>query len=791
MRNQITKFGAVIIITLANLLICSSIFAQVPQAINFQAIARDGDSNPMENTNIQIRLSVLDGSTEGTIVYQELRALETNTYGSFSFQIGVDPDFTTIGTFEEIDWATGDKFLQIDYDPSNTFTFSLTLGTIEFVSIPYAFAAETVVFIDATDAVDGDVLVYNEATGKFEPGTVTAGSVTWENVQDKPDFANWDTDATDDFSGDYNDLINQPTIPESADGSETTIIAGDNITVSGSGTIADPYIVNTVTTAAPGLNPPVADILTASDIASFAVTLNGNVNANGLSTTVVFEWGTTTAYDNTTNAIPYTVTGTSITAVSKALTGLQSNTTYHYRIKATNAVDITYSNDMSFTTSLSAPQLTTTAISSILAFTASSGGNITYDGGSPVTTRGVCWSTSPNPTTANTHVASGDGTGTFTVNMTGLTHNTTYYVRAYATNAVGTTYGNELNFTTQSGVVSLTTNTISTITGITAVCGGNITADGGSLVTARGVCWSTTTGPTTTNSSTNDGTGNGAFTSNLSGLALGTTYYIRAYATNAVGTTYGNERSFTTIALPTLTTSDANDIKGNSSKAGGVVTNNGGSTVTAQGLCWSTTANPTTANNITSSFTAVMTGLSPNTTYYVRAYATNIAGTGYGNEISFNSGRLIGSSFAGGLVFYNDGAGHGLVSAETDQSTGAEWGCDGTAIGGTSSAINTGAANTNAIVAGCTTAGIAAKLCYDLDLNTYTDWYLPSIDELNLMYVNLHTQSLGSFTATYYWSSSEYSGYESDYAWLQDFSNGNQNLDNKNYTYYVRAVRAF
>ncbi|NCC88539.1 MAG: hypothetical protein EOM05_11890, partial [Clostridia bacterium] len=184
----------------------TSLFAQVPQAINFQAIARDGDSNPMVNTNIQIRLSVLDETPEGTVVYQELRALQTNAYGSFSFQIGVGANFVTIGTMEEIEWENGSKFLKIDYDPTNTFTFNLTLGTIEFVTVPYAFAAETVVFIDATGAVDGDVLVYNEVTGKFEPGQVTAGSVTWDNVQDKPDFA---TVAT---SGDYNDLLNTPTL---------------------------------------------------------------------------------------------------------------------------------------------------------------------------------------------------------------------------------------------------------------------------------------------------------------------------------------------------------------------------------------------------------------------------------------------------------------------------------------------------------------------------------------------------------------------------------------------------
>jgi hypothetical protein len=475
------------------------------------------------------------------------------------------------------------------------------------------------------------------------------------------------------------------------------------------------------------------------------------------------------------------------------LIGLNSGTTYYIRAYATNSVGTSYGEQVSFTTNENGiPILATAQVISITFSTAISGGNVTSDGGSPVTARGVCWSTSQNPTTADSHTTDGTGTGSFVSNITGLSSNTTYYMRAYATNSVDTGYGDQISFTTSTITIpAVSTNTVSSVTASTAISGGNVTSDGGAMVTERGVCWSTSQNPTIANDKTTDGSGTGSFVSNISGLYGNTTYFVRAYATNSEGTSYGNQVSFTTALLPTVSTTEVNDIKGNSAKAGGTVINNGGSTITAQGLCWSTTPNPTTANSTTTSFTAVMSSLSPNTTYYVRAYATSIAGTGYGNEISFNSGRLIGSSYAGGLVFYNDGAGHGLVCAESDQSTGAEWGCYGTAIGGTSTALNTGAANTNAIVAGCTTAGIAAKLCYDLSLNTYTDWYLPSKDELNLMYVNLHTQSLGSFANAGYWSSSEYSGYETYNAWIQLFSNGDQFNYYKTNSNYVRAVRAF
>jgi uncharacterized protein (TIGR02145 family) len=92
--------------------------------------------------------------------------------------------------------------------------------------------------------------------------------------------------------------------------------------------------------------------------------------------------------------------------------------------------------------------LTTNTISNITSVTATSGGNVTFDGNSPVTARGVCWSTSQNPTTTDPHTTDGNNLGTFTSNITNLTPNTTYYVRAYATNDIGTAYGNEVSFTT-------------------------------------------------------------------------------------------------------------------------------------------------------------------------------------------------------------------------------------------------------------------------------------------------------------------------------------------------------
>lgn len=197
------------------------------------------------------------------------------------------------------------------------------------------------------------------------------------------------------------------------------------------------------------------------------------------------------------------------------------------------------------------PSVETDDVINVTPNSASCGGNVISDGGVAVTSRGVCYSKTSNPTISDLLVNGGTGTGSFTCSLTGLEQNTTYYVRAYATNGVGTAYGIQKNFKTNGGP-TVTTSSVSSITDHSAICSGNVTADGGSSVTTRGVCWSTAPNPTINSNTATNGSGLGSFSCEMTGLQNNTTYYVRAYAKNSTGVAYGTERTFKTELLPTF-----------------------------------------------------------------------------------------------------------------------------------------------------------------------------------------------------------------------------------------------
>ena len=556
----------------------ASLMAQAPEKFSYQAVVRNASNVLVTNAPVSVRVSILQGSADGQALYVETHSAVTNANGLLTVEIGGGK--AEQGEFDRIDWADGPYFLMTETDPNGGGNYSIT-STQQLLSVPYALYAK---------------------------------------------------EAANSFSGDYNDLKNKPAIPQNV---------GDLTNDAGYITLSDLP------------NPPKG---------------GGEVNSND-------------------EGIIYT----------------------------TECGEINLCELAQMRTVL-LPTVTTGNVSRIIETEATCIGAVMSNGYSEVTARGVCWSTEPNPNVAGNHTTEGSGIGEFTRTLTDLQPNTTYYVKAYATNSIGTAYGEEVNFTTAehdtcatislpysedfegyttsttletgvqpecwkliaedvaltnatkpqlyrgyatsgsyslrmknrciyampaldeeidirdltmsfnlrqpnsayrlqvgvvdeygeftlvktikcsgtgveaktvsfsnytgtghriafrntlvqgytldysvnyidditiNGTVSATlpmviTGTVSEITATTAICGGEVTADGGAEVIGRGVCWSTEPNPTVEGNYTSDGTGTGEFISTLASLQPNTTYYVRSYATNSEGTAYGEEMTFTT-----------------------------------------------------------------------------------------------------------------------------------------------------------------------------------------------------------------------------------------------------
>jgi len=306
------------------------------------------------------------------------------------------------------------------------------------------------------------------------------------------------------------------------------------------------------------------------------------------------------------------------------------------------------------------------------------------------------------------------------------------------------------------------------------------------------------------------------------GLQASTTYYIVAFASNAATVSldstdsgypiFGSLLSFTTSAplVPTVTTNPVFAINKVSARGGGVINSDGGAVVTNSGIVWGTSPNPdTTLSSKTTngssldsgSFRAVLTGLIANTTYYVRAYAVNKSGIAYGNQVSFktnNATFAIGELYGGGAIFYLDSTGnHGLIASLADQSNSIAWWNGSIKTDGksdTATAIGKGAANTTYIIAAQGTGTYAASIARNYNGGGFTDWYLPSLLELQQLFFQ---QSLvGGFTDTWtrFWSSSEHTLIYNQLGFADDIDFNVGELGHEDQTSAannVRAIRSF
>ncbi len=344
------------------------------------------------------------------------------------------------------------------------------------------------------------------------------------------------------------------------------------------------------------------------------------------------------------------------------MNNLIPNTTYYVRPYATNSAGTTYGNEEVFTTKIATMAVVKTdTITNITATTAAVYVKVSDDGNDPNTKHGFYFSTSPNPTKAD---SSNTGYINYNYNtnynMYNLIPNTTYYIRAFATNMIGTAYGKEQQFTTENATLATVQfNVIANVTAFSAVDSFQLINIGNDPNTVSGVCYSQSTNPTIVNNNFIQAYGSQTYTVNIASsvnsvslnhLTPNTTYYVRAYATNIAGTAYSTELSFTTnnAALPTIATDTIKQITATTANAIVSLVDNGNDPNTRYGFCFKTSADPTIADSsiainmlnyypINNGYSN-MSKLIPNTTYYVRAYATNVMGTTYGKQMQFTTG---------------------------------------------------------------------------------------------------------------------------------------------------------
>ncbi len=537
-------------------LINIKLFAQAPNAIPYQAVARNATGNIIPNQLISLRFTLHDSSAFGSIVYQESQSITTNSLGLFSVNIGHGTP--TIGTMSAINWEVNLKYLQVELDIAGATNY-ITMGTTQLLSVPYSLYAKKAGAIPPGINI-GDIQYWNGSSWEILPLGLP-GQVL---------------------------QVSQNNIPKWSGVSFANVI----------------------------LNP-----------AMYTATYD-NISINGY------------------------VTST---------------------------------------------------------------GSIAYGDSTVLKSRGICWDTLPNPTLANFKTYQSDQFMGLSANLTNLLPNQTYYARGYAVNNAGLVYSNPISFTTLASVPpTITTSLVSSITGGTAVCGGEITNNGGSYISELGVCWSTLPNPTTADNKTTTLTPVlGSFTSSLNHLSRSTTYYIRAYAINYAGfTAYGNEVSFTTTSAFTI----------------------GG--------------------------------------YYLGGYIAYLLQPGDPGYSAFIP--------------------HGIIAAPNDISAGTGTWNNGVTTANPltpNTAIGAGNANTTIIVNAIGAGNYSAKACYDLVLNGYSNWYLPSQNELGVLFTNRFL--IGGFsTSLRYWSSTDDAANVLN-AITQSFQTGAILNQNKVLTNQTRPIKSF
>ncbi len=442
------------------------------------------------------------------------------------------------------------------------------------------------------------------------------------------------------------------------------------------------------------------------------------------------------------------VSGNGTGKYSANISGLEEGKEYHIRAYATNANGTAYGEDKKVDMTATMPEVQTKASTNrnIANGTVTFNGTITKIGDLPYTERGFVYADVHNPTLDDTKVpVSGNGTGDFSANVSDMQEGKIYYIRAYVTNSKGTVYGEEVSvdFNAIMPIVETKSPTNINRANGTATFNGTITEIGDLPYTERGFVYAEVHNPTIENDTkiVSVGNGLGVYTSNATKLVLGKVYYVRAYVINRKGTIYGMENTLDFSAeLPQVETRAVSNITPNSATFNGEIISLGDPRYTERGFIYGTMPVPTmdepsvvqfvVSGTATGAYTKEVNGLEEGETYYMRTYVKSDDRIAYGDVVRFVAEN----------PFYFIIKEINLMVQKEDLGGNLIW--------------NT--ANT---------------ICENSTLAGYTDWRLPTKDELMTLYFN--KTLIGGFSNTDYWSSSKASStYYGEFYFYINFANG-------------------
>jgi uncharacterized protein (TIGR02145 family) len=598
--------------------------AQSPLGISYQAIVRNTTGDILANQNVALRISLLHGSITGSAAYVETHAVQSNPFGMINIIIGNGTIVT--GVFDSVNWAEGPYFVKLELDAAGGNNFT-DLGTSQMMSVPYALFAKKAGNLP-TGVNSGDMMYWNGNSWIMIPGGQYGqtlhycdGVPTWGNCLPKVSSFQISNTTT-------NSAVSGGEV--TSDGGATITARGVCWNSSGNPTISDSHTSNGTGTGIFASSLTGLTAGTSYFVKAYATNSAGTSYGNEVTFTTqgsssqTFTCGTSTISDfdgNTYNTVQigsqcwmkenlattHYADGTALVDGTAAGNLGYNNTTKYWFVnnntisnKAVYGLLYTWAAAMNGASSSAAipsgiqgvcptgwhlpseaewTQLTTflggesvaggklkeagtsywnspnAGATNSSGFTALPGGNRNYDGFfNDVGLTGLWWSS-----TEDSAIHAWDRL--LDCNFAQVVP---YYGDKTAGFSVRCVYGND---DSQVSLTTVTTSAISEITQTSATGGGDVTSNGGAAITARGLCWNTSGSPTISDSHTSDGSGTGTFTSSLTGLTAGTTYHVKAYATNGVGTSYGNEVTFTTQTSTSQTftcgTSTLTDFDGN------------------------------------------------------------------------------------------------------------------------------------------------------------------------------------------------------------------------------------